>query len=73
MLVFTRNISETVVLTYKDHSNPQSKEIKVTVSVCQIKGKQVRLGIEAPKDVIIHRGEIQETIDQKIKRIQGGI
>jgi len=54
MLVLTRKIGETIAID--DH-------IKITV--VQIKGKQVRLGIEAPKETKIHREEIYQAIREQ--------
>ncbi|WP_060482695.1 carbon storage regulator CsrA [Pseudomonas sp. NBRC 111119] len=54
MLILTRKVGETIVI---------NDTIRVTV--LQVKGGQVRLGIEAPKDVSVHRHEIQERIDSK--------
>jgi carbon storage regulator len=51
MLVLTRKLGESIAID--DH-------IKITV--VQIKGKQVRLGIEAPKETKIHREEVYEAI-----------
>ena len=60
MLVLTRKIGETIAID--DH-------IKITV--VQIKGKQVRLGIDAPKETKIHREEIYQAIqDQNKEAIQ---
>lgn len=56
MLVLTRKIGETIAID--DH-------IKITV--VQIKGKQVRLGIEAPKETKIHREEIYQAIQEQNK------
>ena len=54
MLVLTRKIGETIAID--DH-------IKITV--VQIKGKQVRIGIEAPKETKIHREEIYRAIQEE--------
>ena len=56
MLVLTRKIGETIAID--DH-------IKITV--VQIKGKQVRLGIEAPKETKIHREEVYMAIQEQNK------
>jgi carbon storage regulator len=40
----------------------------VTVTILGVKGNQVRVGINAPKNVAVHREEIYE----RIKREQGG-
>ena len=47
MLILTRKIGETVMIGEE-----------VTVTVLGVKGNQVRLGINAPKDVSVHREEI---------------
>ncbi|KTT01644.1 MULTISPECIES: carbon storage regulator CsrA [Pseudomonas] len=54
MLILTRKVGETIVINDT-----------ILVTVLQVKGGQVRLGIEAPKDVSVHRQEIQERIDSK--------
>lgn len=54
MLVLTRKVGESI--TIDDH-------IKITV--VQLKGKQVRLGIEAPKETKIHREEIYSSIQEE--------
>ncbi|WP_323157833.1 carbon storage regulator CsrA [Pseudomonas fulva] len=54
MLILTRKVGETIVI---------NDTIRVTV--LQVKGGQIRLGIEAPKDVSVHRQEIQERINSK--------
>jgi carbon storage regulator len=56
MLVLTRKLCETIAID--DH-------IKITV--VQIKGKQVRLGIQAPKETKIHREEVYSQIQDQNK------
>jgi len=48
LLILTRKVGESI--TIGDGS--------VTVSVMEVKGRQVRLGIEAPPDTPIHRMEV---------------
>ena len=52
MLVLTRNINESIVINEN-----------IRVCILGIQGKQVRIGIEAPKHISIHRKEIQMLID----------
>ncbi|MCK5737534.1 carbon storage regulator CsrA [bacterium] len=60
MLVLTRRIGESIII---------GQNIKVMVT--DIQGNQVRLGIEAPKEITVHRGEIYERIrEQNMKAIQ---
>jgi carbon storage regulator len=58
MLILTRRVGETVMIGHE-----------VTVTVLGVKGNQVRVGINAPKSVAVHREEIYE----RIKREQQGL
>lgn len=51
MLILTRRIGETLMVGDE-----------VTVTVLGVKGNQVRLGVNAPKDVAVHREEIYQRI-----------
>ena len=60
MLILTRRAGETVMIGSD-----------VTITVLGVKGNQVRIGINAPKDVAVHREEIYERI-QSEKAAEGG-
>ena len=57
MLILTRRAGETLMIGDE-----------VTITVLGVKGNQVRLGINAPRTVAVHREEIY----QRIKREQAG-
>lgn len=74
MLVLTRKANESIMI---------GDEIEVTV--CQVVGEKVRLGIEAPRTVPVHRKEIYrgihtvseeeidpEAVDEALTRLKGG-
>lgn len=52
MLILTRRIGETICIGND-----------ITVTVLGVKGNQVRIGVNAPKDVPVNREEIQKRID----------
>jgi carbon storage regulator len=57
MLILTRRVGETVMIGED-----------VTVTVLGVKGNQVRIGVNAPREVAVHREEIFE----RIKREEAG-
>ncbi|MCU7879779.1 MAG: carbon storage regulator CsrA [Candidatus Thiodiazotropha sp. (ex Lucinoma aequizonata)] len=54
MLILTRRVGETLMIGDD-----------VTITVLGVKGNQVRIGINAPSDVTVHREEIYERIKRE--------
>ena len=60
MLILTRRVGETLMVGDD-----------VTVTVLGVKGNQVRIGVNAPKDVAVHREEIYDRIKQEQNQRDG--
>ena len=57
MLVMSRTPDETIVID----------EGRVVITIIETRQGNVKLGIDAPSDITIHRGEIQERVDNARK------
>ena len=61
MLILTRRVGETLMIGED-----------VTVTVLGVKGNQVRIGVNAPREVAVHREEIFDRIKREESRDVGG-
>jgi carbon storage regulator len=59
MLVLSRKKNESIIISDN-----------ITVTVIEIRGDKVRLGIEAPKHVTVHRREVYEAIQNQARALE---
>lgn len=57
MLILTRRVGETVTIGDE-----------ITCTVLDVKGNQVRIGVNAPKTIPVHREEIYERIRRELQQ-----
>ncbi|ETI62124.1 carbon storage regulator CsrA [Marinomonas profundimaris] len=58
MLILTRRVNETINI-----------DNNIQVKIISVKGGQVRIGVAAPKDVIVHREEIYKLIEDQKRQV----
>jgi len=56
MLVISRKANEVIVI-----------DDKITITVLGVDGDKVKLGISAPREMLILRGEIQQAVQEQVK------
>lgn len=59
MLVLSRKKNEAIVISHD-----------ITITIVEIRGDKVRLGIEAPKEVPVHRQEVYDAINRNNQRLK---
>jgi len=55
LLILTRRVNESLMIGDQ-----------ITVRVLEVKGNQVRLGVNAPKEVPVHRKEVYERVQREM-------
>ena len=60
MLILTRRVGESVMIGDE-----------ITVTVVDVKGNQIRLGIHAPKEIPVHREEVYVRVHEENTRRRG--
>jgi carbon storage regulator len=58
MLILTRRVGETLIIDLGKDREP------ISVTVLGVKGNQVRIGVDAPKEIPVHRQEIYNRIQR---------
>ena len=60
MLILTRRVGEPIIIGDD-----------IVVTIIGLKGNQVKIGINAPKNVSVHREEIKQRIDAQMEAVNG--
>ncbi len=62
MLILTRKVGEAIAIN--EH---------ITVRLLEIKGSQIKLGVEAPPHITVHREEVLTRIMEENRKAAGGV
>jgi len=62
MLVLSRKKNESIVI------GPEGLGFEIVIVVVEIRGDKVRLGVDAPREVPVHRREVYETIKANLAK-----
>jgi carbon storage regulator len=62
LLVLTRRVGEKLII-----------DGHITITLAGIRGNQIRIGIEAPKEVTVYREEIYQRIKDQRRSLNGGV
>jgi len=60
MLVLSRHANETIVI-----GDDKTGENLITITLVEMRGDKVLIGIDAPRDLDVHRGEVWNSIQEK--------
>lgn len=66
MLVLTRKLDQPIMI-----GDPADPKNVIEIMVVEIRGDQVRIGINAPRDVTVHRKEVWMQVQAEKQRDQG--
>lgn len=60
MLVLSRKKNESIIINND-----------ITITVIEVRGDKVRLGVDAPKEIPVHRREVYDAIQRGLKEAEG--
>lgn len=69
MLVLTRKVDERLVIGQKGHVQLGLKDDRnIVITVVEVRGGKVRIGIQAPREICVHREEVIQRINQELQQ-----
>ena len=71
MLVLTRKIDQSITLGDPTGTEAAIEKNLIEITVVEIRGDSIRLGIKAPRDVTVHRKEVWEQVQQENQAASG--